>query len=100
MELTEKEAHCIARLLQNGLFCDNESIYNGCYYCKFRFEDKNPTEQIKSVLKKIEDETGVDLKIENVEEEYLPHSNIPYKKFLAAANEKTKDGFRKFFADV
>ncbi len=33
--------------------------------------------------KKFEDETGVDLKLNN-EEEYLPHSNIPYKKFLAA----------------
>ena len=33
MELNEKEAHCVARLLQGALF--GKSYLDGCDYCKW-----------------------------------------------------------------
>lgn len=34
--LTEKEAHCIARLLQGAVFGKNGSVFDGCAFCKFQ----------------------------------------------------------------
>ncbi len=61
MELTEQEAHCIARLLQGALFSEN--ILNGCDYCKNRCYE-NRWDIFFSIRKRLSEETDVDLKPE------------------------------------
>ncbi len=62
MELTEKELHCLARIIQA-----EESSYDAkCLYCKYAFECKREFERngkvpFKPILKKIEQITGVNI---------------------------------------
>ena len=93
MELTEKEAHCVARLIQGALFAND--IIAGCEYCKFRcFDDpENPALFAGEIRRRLEKETGVDLNVLwGVD---LPHSKFPYGKFLKNAHAKVKEEYRK-----
>ncbi|MBQ9487748.1 MAG: hypothetical protein IJU91_08140 [Selenomonadaceae bacterium] len=40
MELTEQEAHCVARLLQGAIFGNEGALFNGCAFCKFQCGNK------------------------------------------------------------
>ena len=95
MELTEKEAHCVARLLQGAMFGRNNTMA-GCAFCKFQCDTKNS--MYRHIQEKFENETDVDL------QDDLPvdviYSDFPYKKFLKKSNEHIKEYFRKIFSDV
>ena len=93
MNLSEKEAHCVARLLQGAMF--GESVLNGCRFCKFRCEGQ---EDFDAIRKRLYEETGVDLRLGA--ENNLLYSNFPYKRFLREANEETVIYFRNFFANL
>ena len=88
MELNEREAHCVARLLQGAFF--GEEITDGCDYCKFQCGIKFPVRE--AIKKRLTEETGVDLS--NGTWVMLPHSNFPYNKFLKNANETSKEVYR------
>ena len=89
MELNEREAHCIARLLQGAIF--GEDVSDGCDYCKFQCTlGRFPFRE--EIRKRLTEETGVDLS--NGTRVLLPHSNFPYNKFLKNANETAKKVYR------
>ena len=97
MELNEKEAHCIARLLQGAFYSDN--ILSGCTFCKFRCDnDEQPL--INSIRKRLYDETYVDVRLGSDRRDELPFSDFPYKRFLKTSNEPIKEYFGKIFADI
>lgn len=94
MELTEKEAHCVARLLQSATNSDN--ILNGCTFCKYQCRtDKKIAPRYQEILQKFQKETGVDLSDDSFG--FLPYSNFPYKKFLINANDAVIEGFKNYF---
>ena len=79
MELTEKEMHCIARLIQSGAVEDDVK----CLYCRYAFECSEEYLQDKkllftSLIKKIEQGTGVNIFVdsETVHKEILAGSWI------------------------
>ena len=100
MELNEKEAHCVARLLQGGFYGNN--VLNGCTFCKFKCRPQLIDDEEISMERKIREkfmtETGVDLT------QSIPYdivfSEFPYKKFLKNSNEGIKEHLRKAFADI
>lgn len=98
MEMTEKEAHCVARLIQGALFADD--IIAGCEYCKFRCLDdpENPMLFAGEIRERLEAETGVDLNALCCPD--LPRSEFPHSKFLKNANEKVKAEYLKRFEAV
>ena len=61
MELDEREAHCVARLIQGGLKTDN--ILNGCLFCKYPCKYTSNGVTIGNVnmalRNRLEKETGV-----------------------------------------
>ncbi len=64
MELTDKDLHCVSRLLQSSIFA--ESIFYGCNYCKYKndcFDEAEPKEEmyIDMLRQKLQDITGIDL---------------------------------------
>ncbi len=77
MGLTEKDLHCLARIIQS-----EESAYDAkCLYCKYAFECKEEFMQNKKapympVIKKIEKITGVNIFMsqETVQREILAGS--------------------------
>ena len=92
MELNEREAHCVARLLQGAIIGQNP--LDGCDYCKNRcFE--NQWSMLHSIRKRLTEETGVE--IGNFIYGTLPHSDFPYKMFLKNASDKVKDYYRARF---
>lgn len=92
MNLSEKEAHCVARLLQGALL--GENILDGCDYCKNRcFE--NRWDMFSTIRKRLTEETGVELGIFHYGS--LPHSDYPYGMFLKNASETTKAYYRAKF---
>ena len=97
MELTEKEAHCIARLLQSAMF--GESLLCGCKFCKFQCKTAEDTApHLDAIRKRLTDETGVDLRLGA--ESNLLYSNFPHKRFLKNANEEIVNYFLNFFANL
>ena len=94
VELSDKEAHCVARLLQGAMFGKHNTMA-GCAFCKYQC-DKNSV--YRQIQKKFEEETGVDL------EDDLPvdviYSDFPYKKFLKNSNDNVREYFRKIFSDI
>lgn len=92
MELNEREAHCIARLLQGMLF--GENTLDGCDFCKNRCYETR-WDMFFAIRKRLSEETGVDLKPEQHSE--LPHSDFPYGIFLKNASEKTKAWYQAKF---
>ena len=104
--LTEKEAHCIARLLQ-GPMCGTEGhdgILEGCGFCKFKcwtIKDENHLNgfsRLDSIRQKLEEITGVDLSSKRYGT--LWPNGFPYKKFLKNSNDDVKEFCRNFFADI
>jgi len=98
MELTEKEAHCVARLLQGGLYSENS--LSGCTFCKFQCRPvaEGQISMERKIREKFMAETGVDL-TQSITRDVL-FSNFPYKKFLKNSNESIKEHFRKIFEDI
>ena len=99
MELSEQEAHCIARLLQGTLF--GKSPEDGCQYCKFRcFENRWDT--YYAIRKRLTEATGVDLGFMRYGQ--LPHSEFPYGLFLKNSSEQIKayyrDKFNRLLGDI
>ena len=94
MELTEKEAHCVARLLQGAMFGNHNSMA-GCAFCKYQC---GADDMYRKIQKKFEEETGVNLDA-NMPIDVI-YSTFPYKKFLKNSNENIKEHFRKIFADI
>ncbi|MBR1760269.1 MAG: hypothetical protein IJ741_03715 [Schwartzia sp.] len=105
--LTEKEAHCIARLLQGAFFGERNggNVLAACAFCKFKcFDEKCADETRKKapwffreVRQTLESKTGVDLSPRVYGHLY---GWPPIKKFLKNANEETKEFCRKFFDDI
>ena len=103
MELSEKEAHCVARLLQASLYGDDDKEFGcplgGCQYCKVQCYKQDETlPMFRNLIKRFTEETGVDVGIEIYGT--LPNSKFPYKKFLKNANAEIIDYFRNRFSDV
>ena len=100
MELTEKEAHCVARLLQGRFYSKN--ILSGCTFCKYQclpqVVNGEEIHMERKIREKFMAETGVDL-TSSVPRDVL-FSEFPYKKFLKNANETIKKHFREIFADI
>ena len=91
MKLNEREAHCVARLLQGALF--GKSTDDGCEYCKFRCERvENRTRAIRS---RLSEETGVDLDL--VDAGGVPMSDFPHGRFLKNANKDMKKRYQASF---
>ena len=95
MELTEKEAHCVARLIQGALFTDD--LLAGCEYCKFEcIKNAESPSVFISMREKLTKETGVDLDIFDSD---LSNKHFPYKRFLKNSNDNIKKLLRTYFAD-
>lgn len=90
-QLTEKDLHCIARLLQSALF--SNGVYHACMFCKYE-ETCNKAEHSDVIRIKLMDTTGVDLGFEEIP---LHSGAFPYRRFLKNAGEKTKAYFNKYF---
>ena len=102
MELTEQEAHCVARLLQGAIYGDTP--WRGCEYCKYqcrRFVKNKEKPNVKTLerqtyeplLAKLTEETGVDLG-NIVDIEYVKHGFLPISKFLISSNNEIKEYMR------
>jgi hypothetical protein len=96
-EFTEKELHCIARLLQGAIYGEH-NVFDGCAFCKYNCQiEGDPNPDYEKTLEKLTRVTGVNL---------LPmcstlfHSKFPYKKFLKNANENVKEYFRNYFKNI
>lgn len=88
---TEKDLHCIARLIQNSFQApEQESIDNtyrplyGCMYCKYAVSDCNKPEKInfKQVFKKLEELTGVKISTWTPPSEKLGLVFLPASHYL------------------
>lgn len=95
MELDEREAHCVARLLQSAMFGKGNAMA-GCAFCKYQCDEKNTL--YRKIQEKFETETGVDLS-ETSSLDVL-YCDFPYKKFLKNSNETVKEHFRNIFSDI
>ena len=97
MELNEREAHCVARLIQGGVL--EGSIFYGCAYCKYH-DDCWPKESkhggifLYDIRKRLTKETGVDLSFIS-KGRFDIDSSFPHGTFLKNSNEKVKDFYRK-----
>ena len=99
MELNEREAHCVARLLQGAFL--GESVLNCCEYCKYPcYDDSNRCLWFANVIRdKFTDETGVSLGA-------TPHKTDlngfarPFNKFLVNANPKARGLVERYLKDV
>lgn len=98
MELDEKEAHCVARLLQTFLWQNRHNMY-GCSFCKFECPRKGVEKtRLLEIQQKFQDETGVDLV--SIGWGHIPFSDFPYKKFLVNSNEKIQELFKNAFSEI
>lgn len=97
MELTEKEAHCIARLIQGALFA--ESWRQGCVYCKERESKIIPCDFQDGVLKKLGEAAGVDLSPRFKSYDEKMSAPFPYCRFLKNSNELVKESAREYFKE-
>ena len=96
-KFTEKELHCIARLLQGAIYGEH-NVFDGCAFCKFNCATTNdPNPDYDKLLKKLTAITGVDL---SPNQARLIHSRFPYRKFLRNANDKIKSYFKNYFKAV
>ena len=102
MELSEKEAHCVARLLQGAVF--GKSLFSGCDFCKFQCDKEEKKKgapyiapQYKKIMQKFYEETEVDTRIAGIASDTLIKSDFPYKRFLRNSNEEIKAYCKNFF---
>lgn len=94
MELSEKELHCVARLLQGAIF--SESFVNGCAFCKFRCKtEKDAAPHFDEIRMKLMDATGVDLGWGGGG--ILRPDDFPYRRFLKNSNEEIQQKISKYF---
>nr|DAZ68648.1 MAG TPA: hypothetical protein [Caudoviricetes sp.] len=107
MELTKREAHCIARLLQSAIFSPDHEIFAGCRFCKYqcvkdagKWDDKNMVDLpvYDAVMRRLMIQTGVD--VGPMVYGYLEPGGMPYKKFLKNSNEGIKEFFRNQFKNI
>ena len=99
MELNEREAHCVARLLQSAWFGSGQ--FDGCKYCKYECASETKGNLLigfMNIRKRLTEETGVDLT--PVAGAFIFDSEFPYHKFLKNANEKAKNYFRHRFDNI
>lgn len=88
IQLTEKDLHCLARLIQNSFQAPEQGTietdrrFYGCMYCKYAVTDCNTPEKInwKSVFKKLNELTGIPLSThvtapEDIGRVFLPESH-------------------------
>jgi len=70
--LTDKDLHCISRLIQSAMFAEGENILYGCRYCKYSVECGNSISKREGLYytklrKKLQKLTGVDLSPQELE---------------------------------
>lgn len=95
VELSDKEAHCVARLLQSFLFGDY--VGDGCQFCKFKCRtEKDPAPHLDEIRIKLMHETGVDLGWGGAAA--LRPDSFPYRRFLRNSNDEIKEKLRKYFS--
>lgn len=94
IKLTDKDLHCIARLIQSAMF--SKGAFSACMFCKYE-EECDTAEHSDVIRKKLMDETGVDLGVWDIS---LHSGAFPYRRFLKNSNEKTKVHFKKYFKEV
>ena len=95
MELSEKEAHCVARMLQSFLF--GKYIGDGCQFCKFQCKtEKDVAPHLDEIRMKLMDTTGVDLGWGGGG--ILRPDDFPYHRFLRNSNNEIKEKLRKYFS--
>lgn len=96
--LTEKELHCVARLLQGAIYGEEHNVFDGCAFCMYQCHNEiELAPNFELVMQKIMNKTGVDL---SPAKHRLIHSGFPYKKFLKNANEDAKEYFRNYFKNI
>lgn len=102
MTLDEREAHCIARLLQGAWFANEDGGFASsvatCQYCKYQCYKESEEHNLKmlsKIRKRLTEETGVDLGYETGA--FLINSDFPYHKFLKNANEEIRNYFSNRF---
>lgn len=112
VELTEQEAHCIARLLQSAIFSPDHDLFAGCRFCKYPCAKESGTwcdmhlvdlPRYDAVMHKLMEETGVDLGpavYGYLDPSVVPFKKFPYKKFIKNSNEEIKEFFRNYFKDI
>lgn len=94
MELSEKELHCVARLLQGAIF--SESFANGCAFCKFQCKtEKDAAPHLDEIRIKLMDATGVDLGWDSSTAFW--RDGFQYKRFLKNSNEEIQQKISKYF---
>ena len=94
MELSEKELHCVARLLQGAIFSEN--FVNGCAFCKFKCKtEKDPAPHLDEIRIKLMDATGVDLGWDSSTAFW--REGFQYKRFLKNSNEEIQQKISKYF---
>lgn len=99
-QLTDKDLHCIARLLQSEYVGDGVQ----CLYCKYAFQCRETfftTHEVpyQEVLKKLKSKTGVDISLVNprtIQKDILDGSWIEkcselLKKFTSSSFEEQQD---------
>lgn len=96
MELNEREAHCIARLLQGALF--GKDLTDGCSFCKYFCLDKEKV-LAGDIREHLTEATGVDLGFtaSRVAGKLSPMSTFPFERFLKNSSENTKKICREYF---
>ena len=67
-KLTKKDVYCIARIIQSTVFATEESLFYGCFYCKYSQEcakcfKEREALHFDDVRTKLQDLTGIDLRL-------------------------------------
>ena len=96
MELNEREAHCIARLLQSYLYENKGDFLTGCNYCKYKCDSR--LLMFYEIRKRLTEETGVDVMWAGVPS--LPHCEFPYMTFLKNVNEEIVERYQSIFSNL
>ena len=96
MELNEKEAHCIARLLQGAIYGNSKNVFDGCQFCKFKCRtEKDPAPFFNEIMYKLRRYTGVYL---GAGSSYKwTHLDFPYERFLINSNEEMQEKLKDYF---
>lgn len=97
MKLTEKDLHCIARLLQGSIYGERGNAFDGCAFCKYRCKtEKDPAPYFDEVMNKLDKKTGVAMLSSYGQRQDFPC--FPYKRFLINANDEIKSVVNNYLA--
>ena len=92
MDLTAKDLHCVARLLQGAIYGERGNTFDGCAFCKYRCRnEKDPAPYFEEIMHKLAKLTGVALSAKHGQK--LPFPHFPYDRFLINANDEIKAYF-------